>query len=260
MPLERISILFNKILFCLLFCAFFLAKIVSANLVELEAAFLKGDYPQVKILAREILNNSSDKESYIKARYFLGISHLWLKEYPEAIEEFGKLTKETSDINFKDKSYLGLIDAYYLNEEYDKAWEAITELLKLNPNSDYLSLIYLKAARVNLKLAQWSEATDYLKKILSDYPKSLDANIAKQLLEEERFFAVQVGSFQDRKLAEDLAGQLKERGEYAYIVETSDLEKKKYFRVRVGKLSLLSEAKTLRSKLSEAGYPTTIYP
>jgi hypothetical protein len=54
--------------------------------------------------------------------------------------------------------------------------------------------------------------------------------------------------------------ELKSKKEYAYIVETMDRHKRKFYRVRVGQLILLDEAQKLKSRLSKLGYPTKIYP
>ena len=39
--------------------------------------------------------------------------------------------------------------------------------------------------------------------------------------------------------------ELKRKGEYAYIVETVDAQKRTFFRVRVGQLAMLEEAERL---------------
>ncbi|MBF0385408.1 MAG: SPOR domain-containing protein [Candidatus Omnitrophica bacterium] len=251
----------KRAFFIILFLLLCRAGIVNASLVEVETSFLKGDYEKVKAIAdADMADATIDKANLAKIKYFLALSHLWLKEYSDAKKVLEALHEEDLDKNFRDKVSLGIIDACYLNDEYETALDTAQRFIKENASSDYLSLVYLKLARINLKLAQWAEAEVYLKKVINDFPQSMDVYIAKQLLEENRYFAVQVGSFALSSRAEQLAQELKEKGEYAYVVEITDQENKKYYRVRVGKLSSLSEAKHLKSKLSELGYPTSIYP
>ena len=147
-----------------------------------------------------------------------------------------------------------------MDGKYPGALKVAEELYAKSPHSEFLSLIYLKLARANLKLGRWQKAKEYLQKITNEFPQSLEAHTAKQLLEEKQYFAVQVGAFLDRGRAEKLVSELKEKGEYAYTVETIDREGKKFYRVRVGKLALLDDAQTLESKLAQLGYPTRIYP
>ncbi len=232
----------------------------DASIEDIETAIMKQDYQQAKQLAVQSLSEALSKEQADEVRYYLGLCHLWLGQYPEAREIFTELTKQNIDGTLRDKAFLGLFDSYYMDNRYEQAQQIIQRLLKASPKSELMSLIYLKYARVNLKMALWDDARDYLEKIIEDFPESLEAHTAKQLLNEKQYFAVQVGAFIERARAEQLTNELKEKGEYAYIVETVDQKDRTFFRVRVGQLALLGEAQKLKSRLSKAGYPTEIYP
>ena len=227
---------------------------------DIETAIIKEEYEKAGKLAQEFINTKPLKSELDEALYYLGLSHLRLTHYEEAQNTFNLLISGFPKENLRDKAYLGYIDSLYMNGKYPGALKVAEELLIKNPRSEFLSLIYLKLARTNLKLTKWRKAKDYLKKIVNDFPDSLEAHTAKQLLEEKQYFAVQVGAFLDQGRAEKLATELKGKGEYAYIVETVDREGKKFYRVRVGQLALLDEAQKLESKLNKLGYPTSIYP
>ncbi len=239
------------------FAILFSLAFSSSPLIEIETALLKQDYENVQELAFKLIKRNSDDKTSLAARYYLGLSQIHLGQSQEAVETLRELTKESLESSLKDKVYLGLCDAYFLTEQYPEALETSQRLLKLNPKSDYLSLIYLKMAKASLKLAHWAEAHDYLDKIIRQFPDSLEVRVAKQLLEEKQYFAVQVGSFTERERAEELAIELKEKGEYAYIVETQEGG---FYRVRVGELASINEARDLKIKLANQGYPTQIYP
>jgi cell division septation protein DedD len=123
-----------------------------------------------------------------------------------------------------------------------------------------MSLIYLKAARANLKLARWTKAREFLQKIQKEYPDSFENGVAKRLLDEKQYFTVQVGAFTEQPRAERLVQELIERKEYAYIVETKSPDGTLFYRVRVGQMTALKDAQVLETKLSGFGYPTLIYP
>ena len=133
-------------------------------------------------------------------------------------------------------------------------------LLRKVPNSSSKSLVFLKIARAHLKLMEWKEAKKYLHAIIDQYPQSFEAPIAKGLLEEKEFFAVQVGAFLDQDKALKLADELKAKNQYAYLVETISPDGKKFYRVRVGQMSSLDEAQNVQNQLSHQGYPSLIYP
>ena len=162
--------------------------------------------------------------------------------------------------DLRDKAYLGLFDCYYQQGKYKRALKTIDKLQDISSRSNYLSLIYLKAARVNLKLSKWKEAKDYLQRIIERYPDSFEYHAARQLLEEEQYFAVQVGAFMERERALQVVDALQYQDHYAYIVETMDRDQRKFYRVRVGQVTVLREAERLRKELSKLGYPTRIYP
>ena len=232
----------------------------SVDLREIETAILKEDFESAQRLAKTFIENKPVKKDLDQAIYFLGLSQLRQNHYEEARNSFNLLISSFRAESLRDKSYLGYIDSLYLEGQYPDALNVCEEFLSKRPRTEYLSLLYLKFARIHLKLMQWQKAKDDLQKIVHEFPSSLEAYTAKQLLEEKQYFAVQGGAFLDQTRAEKLVTDLEKKGEYAYIVETIDREGRKFFRVRVGKLSLLNEAQQLEKKLSQLGYPTRIYP
>ena len=239
----------------LTFCGF-----SSNSLQDIETAVIQEEYEKAANLAREFIDSKPVKRDLDEALYYLGLSQLRLNRYDKARETFNLLISGFPQENLRDKAYLGFIDSLSMEEKYSGALQAAQELYTKSPKSEFLSLIYLKLARANLKLGQWQKAKEYLQKIADEFPQSLEAHTARQLLEEKQYFAVQVGAFLDQSRAEKLISELKEKGEYAYSVETIDREGRKFYRVRVGKIILLDDAQKLESKLARLGYPARIYP
>jgi len=232
-----------------------------ADIEQIKVAILKKDYPAVKQLAEEILTFAVVEKSLAsETRYYLGVSQLYLEKFNQARKNFKQVIKEKPVVQIRDRAYLGLFDVDYLQGNYKEALKTIKKLRKISPKTQYLSLVYLKTARVYIKLAYWNKSREYLNKILDKFPNSLEYHIAQQLLEEKQFFAVQIGAFLDQKRAEQLTLQLKEKDEYAYIIETLDRKNQKFYRVRVGQMTRLSDAQELKGKLAKEGYPTQIYP
>lgn len=244
----------------ILLAAFCLCGFSGLSVNDVETAIIRQDYEQARRVAEDLLSGAPSEDQRLELSYYMGICSLRLGEFARAKKIFGDLSKTKKNVQLRDKAYLGLFDAYYSEGNYNKAYKTITRLLKLNRQSEFLSLIYLKLARVHLRLAQWYKACGYLTKIISEYPDSLEVHAAKQLLNEEQYFAVQVGAFLDKNRAERLVFELQEKGEYAYIIETVDQENKKFYRVRVGQLVQLEKAQKLEVKLSQEGYPTRLYP
>lgn len=252
--------------FYLLFTTYsllFLPLSVSAETLtinDVHALFMRKDYMKTLEVAQQLAEQTQDFYERTEAYYYAGLSELWQGKYAEARGLIQKVLKGPTSPSLMEMAELSMIDTYYMEGDYQKTLRHSQNFLETHPKSDYLSAAYLKIARSQLKLGHWKEGRDVLQKILQQYPNSLERFHVEQLLAENQFFAVQVGSFQDRSAAENLVSQLQKSGEYAYIVETTSQEGKKFFRVRVGQIQQFEEAQKLEGKLAKLGYPTKIYP
>ena len=229
------------------------------TLEDIETAVIERDYTQAKSLAQQFLDAEPGLAQKNEALYFLGLSELFLGEHEKARNIFEQILRNNPNPNLEGRALIGEIDAYSFQEKYEVALHKAEELLRDN-RIGLEGLIHLKIARANLKLGRWDEARRVLNRIITSAPGSMEAAAARQLLEEKQFFSVQCGSFLQRAHAENLVEELRGRGEYAYIIETVDKDGTGFYRVRVGQLTTLSEAKNLKTKLASWGYPTLIYP
>jgi tetratricopeptide (TPR) repeat protein len=237
------------------------AAFAAANsLVELQTAIMQEDFKKAGELANGLLSQNLSRPEKAEVRYYLGLSQLRQGDYAPAYDTFKKLIAERPATEIYDKAYVGLIDSLLMQGSYEQALKEATGLMARRPDSELMPLITLKVARANLKLARWKKARELLQKIITDYPDSFESNVARQLLEEKQYFTVQVGAFADKTRAEKTAQELLDKKEYAYVVETKSNDGKTLYRVRVGQLSVLKDARALENKLSGQGYPTLIYP
>lgn len=237
-------------------------SISQADLTEIETAIIQQDFATAKQLANDYLATQPHPADVTtqKVQYYLALSELNLEEFVLARETFEQIIAHQPDEKLRAKASLGIVDSFYMMGEYKEALNRAEKFLKENRDPEFTGLTYLKIARANLKLTNWGQAKDYLSKILESFPNSVEAHLAKQLLGEKQFFSVQVGSFLDRQRSEKLAGELKSKGEYAYIIETLDFSGQKFYRVRVGQFANLDKAFQMQTKLAQQGYPTRIYP
>jgi tetratricopeptide (TPR) repeat protein len=232
----------------------------AAALPAIEAAVMNKNYAQARDLASQIIKDSKDPVQRTEAQYYYGLAQLRLGKFDDARGAFQSVMDVHPSQDAYDKAALGLIEGYYMEGFYTDALDAAKDLFQKSPHSSFLSLIYLKIAGADLKLMRWEDADDFLNKIISQFPQSPEAPVAKQLLEEKQYFAVQVGSFLDKSRALALINDLKGNGQYAYVVETSPAGQT-YYRVRVGQMSSLKEAESLKKRLDKLlGYSTLIYP
>ena len=236
-----------------MFCGF-------TKLNDIETAIMEKDFKAGRDLAEDFIKANPSASEINKAKYYLGVSELGLSQYSEARALFKQVLQANPSENLRDKAWLGVIDSLGMEEKFVESLAEAENFLKERPHSEFLSVIYLKLGRSNLKLSRWDKAQEYLQKLIHDLPNSFEAYIARQLLEEKRYFAIQVGSFHDQSRASGLVDELKKKGEYSYLVETKGQDGQSLFRVRVGQFTSLDDARQMRRHLSHEGYPTHIYP
>ncbi|MBF0570553.1 MAG: SPOR domain-containing protein [Candidatus Omnitrophica bacterium] len=231
-----------------------------AAMPDIEAAVMNKDYAKARELASHILKDSNNPLERTEAQYYYGLAQLRLGQYADARGAFQIVMDSHMSQDTYDKAALSLTEGFYMEGLYADALNTANQLYKKSPHSSFLSSIYFKIAGADLKLMRWEDAHKFLNKILNEFPGSPEASIAKQLLEEKQYFAVQVGSFLDKGRALTLIDDLKGSGQYAYVIETNTPDGQTFYRVRVGQMSSLNDAEELKKRLDKLGYPTLIYP
>ncbi len=231
-----------------------------AAVSEIETAIMNKDFEVSRDLSAKLLRSTSDPRKRLEAHYYLGLSQLRLGKVPESRKSFSIVIQAHPNNELYDKAVAGLIEGLYVTGFYQDVITECDRFIHNHPNSAYLSLVYLKLARANLKLMNWQQANELLGKIMKDFPLSMEAPIARQLLEEKQYFTVQVGAFEDKTRAVNLTTDLKNAKHYAYLVETLTPDGKKLYRVRVGQIDSLQKAKELENRLTKLGFPALIYP
>ena len=131
---------------------------------------------------------------------------------------------------------------------------------------------------LNIKQGNRDKAQEYLNRLHTQCPLSMEASSIKNLPQEAQpkpvvkeeisedkepgaeTFAVQVGAFADRTKAENLRKELVNKGEDAYVVLLEPPNGQSLYRVRIGRFSSQSEAERLAQKLTSKGYPTKVVP
>ena len=243
---------------------FFLIMVLATNafagISDIETAVMDRDYETARSLSSTLMRNSSDPKERLQAQYYLGLSQLRLGKFAESRKTFEHVMQAHPSGDLYDKAAVGHIESLHMAGFYRDVVSEAEHFLIRYPKSSYLSVVYFKLARANLKLMNWQKANDLLTKIVKDFPQSMEASLAKQLLEEKQYFAVQVGSFNDKTRAVDLANNLKDSKYYAYLVETVSGNNEKFYRVRVGQITSLEKAKDLERQLLKLGYSTLIFP
>jgi outer membrane protein assembly factor BamD (BamD/ComL family) len=231
----------------------------ALNLDTAKAYFLKGDYASVINECENILATAGSSSELEELYYILALSYMKQGNLLRASDIFEIILKEFKDSKFREKALMGLGDVSFLKLDYDNAQNQYKQVLEVNPNSKLKSIVLFRLAQCSIKKGNWQEAKGYLDALKKDYPLSFEARLAKDLAQHGAYFTIQVGAFSKTTNANNLCAGLNDKGYPAYVQEVES-EQAKTFRVRVGKLATLAQAKELEKKLIDDGYPTKIYP
>ena len=229
----------------------------------LRAALIQGKYDLVRQEAEALLKRSDQEKGWAEATYYLGLAYYYQRAYKDAKVVLSRIIQEEDsskvDENLRLRALLALSQVYYATDQYPKAEGILQTILNHYPSNPFLSVTYFYLGRIHLRMARWAEGRADLQKVLRDFPQSMEAPLARQWLKEEPHFCVQVGSFLERERAERLRDALKGTPE-VYIVKTFDQNQRVFYRVRVGRLASLREAKHLKARLYHQGYPAKVFP
>jgi len=258
--LKRFWILICNFDFYILIFAF-LGNAYALNIDKVKVYFFNGDYKSAISEGEKVLTKySAHSPNLDELYYFLGLSYLRDGNYLRASDIFEIILREFKDSSFKDEAKLGSGDTYFLKGDYDKAQGRYSELINSNPRTELKAVLYYRLSQIALKKGDTQAAKEYLDKLKTDFPSSLELKLNKDLYAlTDIYYTVQVGSFVNFTNARNLCDKLISKGYDAYLQE-ADTNSTKTYRVRVGRLKSRSEAAQLENKLSSEGYPTKIIP
>ncbi|RKY40515.1 MAG: hypothetical protein DRP76_01785 [Candidatus Omnitrophota bacterium] len=212
--------------------------------------YLSQDYANcIKVLKRE-----REEPSYL---YLLGLCYLKAGRYRDARNSFRKMIKKRPSSEYVIPSLIKLGDAYFLEGRWKKA-EAAYKVVLEKGKRRFLPLVYLRLAQIYAKRGEWLKEKEFISKIKSEYPQSIEKKFADILEERGFFFTIQVGAFTSYRNALSLLKELK-KNYPAYLVK----EKKRnflFYKVRVGRFKEKEVAQKVYKRLIEEGYPASLYP
>lgn len=263
--------------------ALFAVSVFGGEMDKGEAFYLQKQYAKALECYRKALESKLNDNNRALCWYMVGKSYTQLERYNDAKISFMNVVNLYSNTDWLPEAYVGLGDVEFKRRKYSEA-------LKQYRNSQTESFMKRSGSRVLLKIAKTQknlgntkEAQECERKILKDYPKSLEARLlmkgssssSTKVVKAESTgtkatttaktststkpaaktttsapktkFAVQVSYTPKQDLANNYAAQLKKKGYKAYVRKGS-----KGYSVLVGDYASKSEAQTVCAKLRKS--------
>lgn len=206
-------------------------------------SFLASDFAQSERQAASLIGRLKPSDPLRDELVYLrALSLMKLGRFAEARPLLKQLESEADSPNRRAQAAYSLGDSFYFEQKRAEADIYYREALEKYPQ-------YGEAPQVKRLLGLTHEPAAL---VPARAPMPQQAAVEEAVL-----YSVQVGSFARRRNAERLLNRLLRNRYDAYIQQG---EAGKNFRVRVGHLPALEDARTLESHLQKDGYPTKIFP
>jgi len=236
--------------------------------------FLKGDHQAsadagLRALSLNVMTAESDEIFYLS-----GLSCLKNGDYVNAAKLFNKVIKDFRRSEYIDEARIGLADSLYLKGDVAGARKKYEQFLIARPSSGLKPGVYYRLYLLEKKARRQSEARTYTEKLKSEFPRSFEASMDRDIFpvasaaNENRpavnsrdvslaGYSIQVGAFSKRVNAERLLQRLSSQG-YSPYIEDLQSGGRRIFKVRVGPVGRFPDARALQRRLTADGYPTRL--
>jgi len=181
------------------------------------------------------------------------------REFAAARERIAALQGVRGSSEWRAALQLAVGDSYYIEGNWMAAQQAYATATDLARSTPLRPLTLYGLARTTQYLGDLPKARELLAEVIRVAPWSFEAESAREILNDDAYLAVQVGSFHDRNNAVKLLKDLQRQGYTTTLSETL-ARGQTHFRVRVGRFTSYAEAKQMQDELDRLGYPTRIAP
>lgn len=236
--------------------------------------FLKGDHQSSAAAGLRTLSLSGVTAETDEVFYLSGLSCLKNGDYANAAKLFNKVIKDFRRSEYIDEARIGLADSMYLKGDITGARKKYEQFLVARPSSGLKAGVYYRLYLLEKKARRAAEARSYKDKLKSDFPRSFEASMDKDIFpvvsvaDENRpvvnsrnaslaGYSIQVGAFSKRVNAERLSQRLSLQG-YSPYIEDLLSGGRRIYKVRVGPVGRFPDARALQRRLTADGYPTRL--
>jgi cell division septation protein DedD len=228
---------------------------------QVQENFLREDYSGTEKLSENYLSGT-DRSKADDVSYLQALSLLKLGRIPEARVKLNEIERSSRSEDLRSQAAVSIGDSYELQNDVLNAYQRYGAALKKYPGSDEAPYTQGKITELSKKMGRpvTEFAAQSVKKdavVSRTYAASKPVLLHQVFVEENPFYAVQVGSFSKERNARLLMRRLARSKYDAYL---DDRVQDGLFRVRVGKFAAREDAVALESRLKKDGYPTKIRP
>ena len=176
-----------------------------------------------------------------------------------ARERIAALQRTRGSAEWRGALQLALADTYYIEGNWASARPAYALAVEAAQRTPIAPQAVYGLARMTQYQGDRESARGLLMRVMREAPWSFEADMAREILNDDVYLSVQVGSFHNRDNAVRMIKDLQSQGKEPYLVEAT-AHGEALYRVRVGRHTSYAEAERVRDELDHLGYTTRIFP
>ncbi len=142
----------------------------------------KEDLPAVKQPTTETENYSADTDSVVVA-YRSAFALLKDTQYSDSSKAFSSFLKKFPKSRYSGNAQYWLAESFFAQKNYDEALIEFAKVIDTYPNSAKVADARLKIGYTYYEMEEWREARQTLDSLVSDYPATNIAELAKKRLQ-----------------------------------------------------------------------------
>lgn len=243
---------------------------------RVERLFLEGRYDTVISESEALINSGSGRKDELY--YLKGLSELKTDRFSNARASFNRMISNYPWSKKAFDAHLGLGDSYLLEGANAKALGVYNDMAERYHSDKNIAIVYSRLSSCYAKMGLRDKADSYYNMAKAGSPLSFEAKSPPITSESSQSstrapgikiketsalsvtrgagkgpYSVQVGSFKNRRNADNLAKKLAACGYESYVaipVGSGD----KFYRAKVGKFETKNEASKLALRLKSEGY------
>jgi tetratricopeptide (TPR) repeat protein len=236
----------------------------ESEIITAQKAFLEGHYEKAIHESETLIDARSRQRDELY--YLKGLSELKLNKFNDSRRTFETLLSKYPRSKRGLDARLGVGDAYFLEGRYNEAAKEYNTALSAFPKDKNISVVYQKLEECSKKTGAVAAASSSLPIQAREGASAVESNFTSRTNfvpqevprgEQTSVITVQVGSFKNKRNAENMSQKLHRLG-YESFVEIPTGAGDRLYRVKVGRLNSRQEAETLAGRLKKSGYKVKI--
>lgn len=240
----------NRIIFVLLIIPLFLT---AQDINEAIRLFNSYQFERAHEIFIEIVKDK-DNPRIVEAYYYLGR----LTISPDsALSFYKKVINDYPQSRYADISYLETAKINIAMKNYENAIATLNGLLQKTPDTNLKDEVLFWLGVSYMSSDQEKKGASILENLQTTFPKSVWSERAANIISTKgpvvnQYFTVQVGSYRNKSNAEKYAEEMTKMGFDTQVVDAL-VKGNIYYRVWVGRFSIIEQAKAFSLKLDSLG-------